>query len=141
MNCFIDISQQRKKNNVTIAVEPFYFERTFTLDYVRYFFENYWHYSIYMSIIYLTTIVILQHQMKGRPPYNLKVTFTIWNGLLAIYSICSILRGIPVLYEEFKRLTFYETVCDKKLIEYTPVNLFWLTIFVFSRVWEFGDTI
>ncbi|XP_023212719.1 putative fatty acid elongation protein 4 [Centruroides sculpturatus] len=94
-----------------------------------------------MSIIYLTTIMILQHHMKGRPPYNLKVAFTIWNGLLAIYSICSTLRGIPVLYEAFKRLTFYDIVCDISLTENTPAILFWITTFVFSKVWELGDTI
>ncbi|XP_023229012.1 putative fatty acid elongation protein 4 [Centruroides sculpturatus] len=131
-----------KTHNVTIAVEPFYFERTFfNPDFVRYFFGNYWHYSIYISIIYLMTIKILQHHMNDRPPYNFKRAFTIWNGLLAIYSICTIIRGIPVLYEAFKQLTFYEIICDKNLTENTPAILFWTVIFVFSKVWELGDTI
>ncbi|XP_067119137.1 very long chain fatty acid elongase 6-like [Centruroides vittatus] len=130
-----------KNYNETIPVEPFSFETTFTADGLKNFFRAYWHYSIYVSIIYLTTIKILQHHMKDRPPYSLKRAFTIWNGLLAIYSVCSALRGIPVLYEAFKRLTFYEMVCDKSLTENTPAILFWATMFVFSKVWELGDTI
>ncbi|XP_067132505.1 putative fatty acid elongase 4 [Centruroides vittatus] len=134
-------SPTMKTNNITIAAEPFYFEKTITPNFVRYFFGNYWHYSIYMCIIYLMTIKILQHHMKGRPPYNLKVAFTIWNGLLATYSICSTFRAIPVLYEAFERLTFYEIVCDKSLTENSPVITFSTTVFVFSKVWELGDTI
>ncbi|XP_067121930.1 uncharacterized protein [Centruroides vittatus] len=91
-------SPTMKTNNITIAVQPFYFERTFTPDFVRYFFGNYWHYSIYMCVIYLMTIKILQHHMKGRPPYNLKVAFTIWNGLLATYSVNIKGSSVPSSY-------------------------------------------
>ncbi|XP_023209696.1 putative fatty acid elongation protein 4 [Centruroides sculpturatus] len=130
-----------KNYNKTITVEAFFFETVFTADALRNFFRTYWHYSIFISILYVLAIKILQRYMKDRPSYNFNRAFTIWNGILAVYSICSSIRLIPILFEQFKHFTFYEIVCNKSIVENTPPILFWVALFVFSKLWELGDTI
>ncbi|XP_023212708.1 putative fatty acid elongation protein 4 [Centruroides sculpturatus] len=130
-----------KNYNRTIPVEPLFFETVFTAGAVRNFFCTYWHYSIYISIFYILAIKILQRYMKDRPPYNFNRAFTIWNGILAVYSICSSIRLIPILFEQFKHFTFYEILCNKSIVDNTSPLLFWATLFAFSKVWELGDTI
>lgn len=119
---------------------PYHFETIIGTDLIRKFLRSYWHFSIYASIIYLAVIYFLQRYMKTRPPFDLKRTTITWNGFLAFYSICSTIRGIPVFYFGFSYFTFYCMVCDKAFVEKQPQLVFWLTIFLFSKMWELGDT-
>ncbi|XP_067119135.1 putative fatty acid elongase 4 [Centruroides vittatus] len=120
---------------------PFDFETVVTVDFVKDFFRNYWHYSIYISVTYLIAIVALQQRMKSRHPYDIRRAFVIWNGFLASFSICTTLRIVPIIHFGFKHFTFYDICCDKQLVDEVPQLAFWGMLFLFSKVWELGDTL
>ncbi|XP_067131988.1 putative fatty acid elongase 3 [Centruroides vittatus] len=120
---------------------PYEFETLIEVDAMRSFLRKRWHYSIYISIVYLIVIFLLREYMKTRPAYDLKRASVFWNGILAIYSIFSALRGMPIMYFGFTRFPFYYIICDKSLAENLPQLIFWGTTFLFSKIWELGDTI
>lgn len=131
-----------KSFNITQQIPaPYQFETLIDIEDVRGFYQRYWHYSIYVSFAYLVLIYFLREYMKSRPAFDLRRTSIIWNGILAFYSIFTTIRGLPGLYFAFKNYPFYYIVCDKSITEQTPQFIFWGTLFLFSKVWELGDTL
>lgn len=122
-------------------IKPFYFETFIDTEVSRRFYQKYWHYSIYISFIYLIVIYFLREYMKYRPAFDLRRASIIWNGILAIYSITMTLRGFRGMILTFKTFPFYNIICDSSLLERNPQLIFWNIVFSFSKVWELGDTI
>ncbi|XP_067131974.1 very long chain fatty acid elongase 6-like [Centruroides vittatus] len=120
---------------------PYQFETIICVEDIRRFYQNYWYYSVYIAAIYLIAIYLLREYMKTRPAFELKRASFVWNGILALYSIITTIRGIPEILFEFSHYPFYHIVCDKMLTEQSPQFIFWGTLFLFSKVWELGDTV
>ncbi|XP_023214354.1 elongation of very long chain fatty acids protein 6-like, partial [Centruroides sculpturatus] len=136
------IRPEMKSFNLTEShLSNYGFEAIINNEDMKTFFKRYWHYSIYVSFIYLSTVCLLREYMKFRPAYDLRRTSIIWNGFLAIYSIISVLRCLPAVYYYVTRYSFYQIVCDKSLIELRPETIFWIMLFSLSKVWELGDTL
>ncbi|XP_023211080.1 putative fatty acid elongation protein 3 [Centruroides sculpturatus] len=120
---------------------PFQFETIIDKEDVKRFYRNYWHYSVYIATIYLITIYFLREYMKTRPAFELKRASIVWNGILALFSIIATVRVFSIILFAFSHYTFYHIVCDKMLTEQSPQFIFWGTLFLFSKVWELGDTV
>ncbi|XP_033123902.1 elongation of very long chain fatty acids protein 6-like [Anneissia japonica] len=114
------------------------FEKTFDLPYYVNFFGTYWHYGIYISIVYLLTIFSIQKWMKSRAAFSLRPQLFMWNVLLAIFSIGGALRCSPFLVYALVYDSFHDSACNS---EYYANNGFWGAAFAFSKVVELGDTI
>lgn len=67
-------------------------------------FQNYWHHTITLSIIYYAVIKAIQKVMENRKPFDLKTALYLWNGLLAIFSICGFIRFSEVLLTILKKI-------------------------------------
>ncbi|XP_067131968.1 very long chain fatty acid elongase 6-like [Centruroides vittatus] len=123
------------------VLDPYPFETNIDIEFMRRFLRNYWHYSVYTAAVYLIIIYLLREYMKSRPAFELKRASFVWNGILALFSIVSTLRGFPGMVFIFRHYSFYNIVCNKSLAVQTPQLIFWGTFFLFSKVWELGDTV
>ncbi|KAH9398746.1 Elongation of very long chain fatty acids protein 6 [Tyrophagus putrescentiae] len=59
---------------------------------------------------------------------------------LAIFSIMGSIRVLPELYWMITRQSFFASTCDDRFIDDSRLFL-WIFLFVFSKIWEFGDTL
>lgn len=128
-------------NTSESLIAPYQFETIIDVEDIRQFLQRRWHYCFYISTIYLLVIYFLQKHMSSRSAYDLKHTSAIWNGILAIFSIICVVREIPLLFSQLSHYSFYRVTCDKSLFEKSPQLIFWGTLFLFSKVWELGDTL
>jgi len=60
--------------------------------------EQNWTVAIYWVAAYLLFIYFGQEYMKNRKPFELKTPMTLWNGLLALFSITACFTTIPEMY-------------------------------------------
>lgn len=72
-------------------------KRYWNAAYVYQMFNEHWHYSVYIAIVYVLGIHLLQRWMRNRKPYDLRVSLALWNGILAIFSTVGFFR----IAEEF----------------------------------------
>lgn len=120
---------------------PYQFEKLIGSKDMKKFLQRYWHYCFYISALYIIVIHLIRNLMKSRPAYILKHASLVWNSVLAIFSICITIRSLPFYYFLFTRIPFYYVICDLSLYENSPQFVFWGTLFLFSKVWELGDTL
>jgi hypothetical protein len=88
--------------------QAFEFERAFIPygDDLQELTLNKWHYSFYLSVVYLITIFSIQKLMENRKAFNLRGCLTAWNILLALFSIFGTIRVGP----EFIHVLFNQGV-------------------------------
>ena len=65
---------------------------------------KYWHYSFYISAIYLAVIFGLRRVMRDRKPFDLRGLLIAWNAILAVFSILGVYRCVP----EFISIIYHE---------------------------------
>ncbi|XP_023222628.1 elongation of very long chain fatty acids protein 6-like [Centruroides sculpturatus] len=103
--------------------------------------QSFFPYAISMSLAYVIIIFYLQNYMKSRPPFQLRWPLVIWNILLAAFSICGTLRLLPGLWVLIREFGFMFSVCNLSFaIKHHPLP-FWMSLFAWSKLIEFGDTI
>ena len=73
------------------------FERSIDPKDVTWFFQKHWHFTVYLGIVYLIACKWSQCWMKNRKPYDLRAPMTVWNGVLAVFSIAGYVLYIPCL--------------------------------------------
>ena len=78
--------------------------------------------------------------MSTRKPYNLRQPLAVWSALLAIYSVFSTIRTLPLLFEIIRSKGFVGSICSNNYLYQQPVILFWVYIFTLSKFIELGDT-
>lgn len=74
-------------------------------DELHKFMQHKWHYSMYISMVYIVVILCLKDWMAGRQnPYNLRLPMAYWSTFLAIFSIIGVVRCLPeflqILYQK-----------------------------------------
>jgi len=95
------------------TITPFNFERI-DIRYWNQFVCTYWHYSIYIGIVYIVAIFSLQRYMSKRKPIRLKYLLFLWNICLGIFSIVGFARVSPPLFMVLmEKDGFYTSVCVK----------------------------
>ncbi|CAJ0932167.1 unnamed protein product, partial [Mesorhabditis belari] len=107
--------------------------------YIHHIFKNYWHYSIYIALLYVMVIHGLERFMRDRKPFNLKGPLALWNGALAVFSIVATFRyGIEFLHTLTTRPLF-DSICYSTDPEQPAA--FWACMFALSKIVELGDTV
>jgi len=117
----------------------FEFEKNFNDVEATHWMKKNWQKSIIYSGIYLIVIFGGQHLMKDRPRLELRPLLTVWNTILAIFSIMGALRSWPEFLYLITTHGFYHTVCISTM--YKGVSGFWTYLFVMSKLIELGDTL
>ncbi|EEB20089.1 conserved hypothetical protein [Pediculus humanus corporis] len=110
----------------------FNFEQEFAHYETRRWMRENWTYGFYYVGVYMILIFGGQHYMQSRPKYNLRGVLSLWNTLLAGFSIMGACRTAPELLHTLKNYGLYHS--DK-------VSGFWSWMFVLSKLPELGDTI
>jgi hypothetical protein len=89
------------------------FERSF--DYPRWktVMGEYWHWSIYASLIYGCLILWGQKFMKTRSPFKLKYPLIVWNVTLTLVSGAMMWRLFPELWFVLTNFSIVDSVCNR----------------------------
>jgi len=120
----------------------FNFEQEFEHSVVRVWMENNWRgVCAWASGIYLLLIFGGQLIMANRQPFQLRGPLTVWNIMLALFSITGAARTFPEFIYTFSTQGFHHSLCVPSFIERDRVSGFWTWMFVLSKVPELGDTI
>lgn len=129
--------------NATLdTITPFEFEKTVDAKKTVIWMKENWQQSIYWSAIYVSIIFTLQRIMKNRKPLDLKIPLVMWNSSLALFSIISSIRMVPILIKVIYEMGFTFSVCFIEPILYKiQPTIFWAWLFACSKIIEFGDTI
>ncbi|KAM7073248.1 very long chain fatty acid elongase 3 isoform 1-T1 [Molossus nigricans] len=117
-------------------LQPYNFEG---LRYMRPYLEKYWAASFPIALIYLLFIFVGHNYMKARKGFSLQGPLFLWSFCLAIFSILGALRTWSLMGILIRRYSLKHTVCYSNLINTSVVN-FWSSLFVLSKIIEFGDT-
>lgn len=119
----------------------FNFEEEFIHQDTRVWMMNNWTNCFYYCGIYMIFIFGGQHFMASRPRYELRGVLSLWNTLLASFSIIGFTRTAPELIHVLRNYGLYHSVCIPSFIEQDRVSGFWTWMFVLSKLPELGDTV
>lgn len=89
----------------------FNFEEKFEHSDTRAWMTKNWTISFYFCALYMILIFGGQHYMQSRPRFNLKGVLSVWNTLLATFSIMGALRTAPELFHVLKNHGIYYSIC------------------------------
>ena len=92
------------------------------------------------SVAYLLVIFSGKKWMQNREPYKLKRLLTLWNSLLAAFSITGFAIMFPPIVQDIVSNGYTSAVCNSQ-ITVSPFLSLWAYLFTLSKVFEFGDTI
>ncbi|CAJ0580914.1 unnamed protein product, partial [Mesorhabditis spiculigera] len=115
------------------------FEKLENPEHVTRLLQQYWHWTIYISVVYFILIKGIQYLLTNRKPFDLKIPLVLWNGALAVFSIAGFLRFGEDLFDTMKTRPAYEWVCYS--CHPKDVAAFWSLMFALSKLVELGDTL
>ncbi|NWI41660.1 ELOV6 protein, partial [Picathartes gymnocephalus] len=92
------------------------------------------------SAIYIILIFGIQHFMKERRPFNLRVPLTLWSLSLTLFSVIAAYRIWKQLVFLLLTKGFKQSVCSKSFYVH-PVSKLWVYLFSVSKLVEMGDTL
>ncbi|KAF7493473.1 Elongation of very long chain fatty acids protein 6 [Sarcoptes scabiei] len=118
----------------------FEFESNFNRDRNREWMFNNWYIAIYLSLLYILIIFSGRHLMEKRPPFSLRIPMALWNLTLAIFSICGTIRCLPEFIHILATEGLQQSFCSSSYYRDVRLTL-WYWLFVWSKVYELGDTI
>ena len=133
-SCFVDTP------SFTYNRYLFDFEKNHDYWQVYYWFVDNWSLSCYIVGVYFLAIIIGQHLMKGRQPFQLKKQLLVWNIALALISFLVLIRCGPVYYDRIIEYGFYGSMCYAGAAEHKQAMAFWAYVFTLAKVLELGDT-
>ncbi|KAL1131774.1 hypothetical protein AAG570_011387 [Ranatra chinensis] len=119
----------------------FNFEEKFEHKDTRAWMTKNWTISFYFCGLYMILIFGGQHYMQSRPRFQLKGVLSVWNTLLATFSIMGAFRTAPELFHVLKNYGIYHSICIPSFIELDRVAGVWTWLFVLSKLPELGDTV
>ncbi|OTF80170.1 hypothetical protein BLA29_008524 [Euroglyphus maynei] len=80
--------------------------------------NQYWHYSIYISIGYIITIFSLKFLMDKREKgFDLKRELIIWNWMLALFSLMGTARCLPEFLHVFINNGFFDSYAKNTYVK------------------------
>ena len=101
---------------------------------------NYWHYSVYISAVYVLIIFGLKNWMIDRKPFGLRKPLAVWSSLLALFSVVGTIRCLPEFIHILSHKGFIASFTQSTYYLDIRLNV-WYLIFVLSKAVELGDTI
>lgn len=124
------------------VLQPLYdeLEANYTIEVWSGFCSKYLYVPFVSSAVYLILIQVGKKFMQDRDAFKLRGVLTVWNATLATFSILGTTVMAPPL---IKKLTekdwIYQSVCFSS-ISTSPWLGLWATLFVLSKLVEYGDT-
>lgn len=101
-------------------------------------FQKYWHYSFYYSILYIAAVFGGQWLMKSREKFHLFHSLVAWNVVLAVFSITGTLRFLPYFMRTLTTNGFHHSVC---IVDYEfGIPGCWTILFGMSKLVDLVDT-
>ena len=100
-----------------------------------------WHWSFYVSFLYLLFVWYGGKYMKTRKPFNLRRPLCMWSTLLATFSIFAVFRIYTRAHQMVYLGGWRHAFCD--IWAYTGNQRcgVWAFLFPFSKLPELGDTV
>ena len=96
---------------------------------------------IILSAVYIVVIFGIKRLMWNRARYELRQPLIVWNAMLAIFSIVTAARAMPEsIYGAYQHGWEY-SLCVPVDYQFLISTSNWSTLFVASKVLEFGDTV
>lgn len=114
-------------------------EANFTVDKVAEHLYAYLSVPPLLCVAYLLLVFSGRKWMSNKPAYDLRLPLTVWNSVLAAFSITGFLVMGPPIVEQVRNKWFVNSVCTSLIAERAWLSL-WSLLFVYSKVIEFGDT-
>lgn len=100
--------------------------------------EENWHYTGYVSIVYMVLIYSLQQLMRTRAPFKLRRTLTLWNVALTAFSAVGSYHMLGEMWEALGVQGLHHSVC----VACTNASAqYWMWLFALSKIFELGDTV
>ncbi|NXX33719.1 ELOV6 protein, partial [Nicator chloris] len=96
--------------------------------------------SFIFSVIYFILIFGIQHFMKERRPFNLRVPLALWSFSLTLFSFIAACRIWKQLAFLLLTKGLKHSVCSQSFYVH-PVSKLWIYLFVVSKLVEMGDTL
>lgn len=114
-------------------------EANYTIDQVAEHLYDYFSIAPVLCVVYLLMIFSGKKWMSKKPAYDLRLPLTVWNSVLAAFSITGFLVMGPPIVEQVRNRWYVNAVCTSLIAERAWLSL-WSLLFVYSKVFEFGDT-
>lgn len=90
---------------------------------------------------YLMMVFSSRQWMKDKAPIKPKIPLIVWNTGLAVFSVIALVQFAPsALLSELQKGGFVHSVCLVKPFS-TPTMTLWSSLFILSKIEEFGDTL
>lgn len=89
-------------------------------------------------VVYLIGIYYGLKIMKERKEFSIKPIVFVWNLMLAVFSIITLIRVASFIQYELKSKTLQQKYCHGRL---DNVTTFWIYLFAMSKFVEIGDTV
>ncbi|KAI3415654.1 hypothetical protein GPALN_005247 [Globodera pallida] len=102
-------------------------------------FQNYWHHTITIGVLYYIIIKSIEWAMRDRKPFDLRNYLSVWNMALAVFSICGTIRIAEESLTNLLSEGFTYTICHT--VNCRGPSPFWALLFFYSKIAEFGDTL
>lgn len=130
-----------KEKNATENLDKLrsFFNQEWDQEYWLKWHAQNWLICIPFAIAYMIAVYYGVNFMKNRKPYNLRYPLAVWSGLLGAFSIMGTYHLLPEILSKLYNDGFYAAACDNTFKNDKAV-VFWGWLFVWSKVFEFGDT-
>lgn len=96
----------------------------------------------YLTILVPTLYLILlrcgMRYMKHREAFDLRMPLIIWSAILAVFSTLGAVRVVPNVLFIIREYGLRPSMCLPVMSKGVPA--FWAAIFVYSKIYELGDT-
>jgi len=103
--------------------------------------DDNWHYSLYISIVYLISIPVIKEWIRRRGhPFKLRQPLIVWNSLLSVFSTIGVIRVVPEFRHILVTKGFTASFCQSDYYSDLRLN-YWYLWFVWSKVPELVDTL
>lgn len=103
--------------------------------------NEYWYYSIYLSMIYVVTIFSLQYLLSNRQQgFDLKRELILWNWALCFFSLMGTIRCLPEFIHVIRKHGFVYSYTQSTYAQDIRLNA-WYWFFSLSKAPELIDTL
>ncbi|NXH14229.1 ELOV6 protein, partial [Bucco capensis] len=116
------------------------FEKNFNEREAKEWMQENWHKSIFFAAGYLILIFGLQHLMRERRAFQLRVPLVLWSLSLALFSAIGAFRVWKHMAWVLSTKGFKYSVCTRSFYIHPSTKL-WAYLFVLSKLLELGDTV
>lgn len=111
----------------------------FDYPYWRKWMGSHWHWTVIISVVYVTLIHLGRRWMTNREPLKLRKPLIVWNTALAIFSLFGFYRIAPEMLNVLSQPNgFYHSVCTRwaqnTVLAFKSMNL--MNANIFQNLWQ-----